>query len=100
MDPTDDLWTAIRAVLPGAEELAAAVAAELGAPIDDLRLSVLIGTIAIDGQLGPEGAAAAAIEKELSRLQSGTRTTPRGRRFAVETLEDLLAETQAIAGQG
>ena len=53
----------------GADELAAAVAAELGDPPDDVRLSVLIGTIAMSGQLGPEAAAAAAIEAELSRLQ-------------------------------
>ena len=69
MDRTDDLWTAIRRVLPDAEELAAAVAAELGEPLDDVRPSVLIGTIALNGQLGPEAAAAAAIEAELSRLQ-------------------------------
>ena len=44
MDPNDDLWTAIRRVLPGADELAAAVAAELGESVDDVRLSVLIGS--------------------------------------------------------
>ena len=69
MDRTDDLWTAIRRVLPDAEELAAAVAAELGEPLDDVRPSVLIGTIALNGQLGPEAAAVAAIEAELGRLQ-------------------------------
>ena len=47
-----------------------AVAAELGEPLDDVRPSVLIGTIALNGQLGPEAAAAAAIEAELGRLQS------------------------------
>ena len=54
MDRGDDLWAAIRQVLPDAEELAADVAADLGDPPDDVRLSVLIGTIALDGQLGPE----------------------------------------------
>ena len=75
MDSSDDLWTAIRRVLPGAEELAAAVAAELGEPLDDIRPSVLIGSIAMNGQLGPEAAAAAAIETELGGLQlaKGTR---------------------------
>ena len=76
MDPNDELWTAIRRVLPGAEELAAAVAAELGEPLDDVRPSVLIGTIAMNGQLGPEAAAAAAIEAELGRLQPAKGATP------------------------
>ena len=79
MDPTDDLWTAIRRVLPDAEELAAAVAAELGEPLDDVRPSVLIGTIAMNGQLGPEAAAAAAIEAELGGLQPAKGTRPHGR---------------------
>ena len=70
MDRTDDLWTAIRGVLPDADELAAAVADELGEPLDDVRLSVLIGTIALKGQLGPEAAVVAAIETELGRLQA------------------------------
>ncbi len=78
MDPNDDLWTAIRRVLPGADELAAAVAAELGDPIDDVRLSVFIGTIAMSGQLGPEAAAAAAIEAELGRLQAAKGTAVAG----------------------
>ena len=63
MDTTDDLWTAIRDVLPGAEDLAAAVAKELGEPLDDVRLSVLIGMIALHGQLGPADAATAAIRR-------------------------------------
>ena len=49
MDGTEDLWIAIRRVLPDAEESAEAVAAELGEPLDDVRLSVLIGTIALNG---------------------------------------------------
>ena len=79
MDRTDDLWTAIRRVLPDAEELAAAVAAEIGEPLDDVRPSVLIGTIAINGQLGPEAAAVAAIEAELGRLQPATEHAAVGR---------------------
>src|SRR3954470_24265268 len=68
---TSDLWAEIRRALPGPEEMAAEVAAELGESHDDVRLSVLIGTIALDGQLGPEGAATAAITTELARLQAG-----------------------------
>ena len=100
MDPTDELWTAIRRVLPGADELAAAVAAELGEPLDDVRPSVLIGTIAMNGQLGPEAAAAAAIEAELVGLQPAKGSQSRRRLFEVDSLADLLAETQALEAQG
>ena len=100
MDPNDELWTAIRRVLPGADELAAAVAAELGEPVDDVRLSVLIGTIAMNGQLGPEAAAAAAIEAELGGLQPAKGTRSRDRLFEVDSLADLLAETQALEAKG
>ena len=100
MDPNDDLWTAIRRVLPSADELGAAVAAELGDPIDDVRLSVLIGTIAMTGQLGPEAAAAAAIEAELGRLQPAKGTGSAGRLIEVDSLADLLAETQALEAKG
>jgi hypothetical protein len=100
VDRTDDLWGVIRRVLPDAEEVAAAVAAELGEPLDDVRPSVLIGTIALNGQLGPEAAAAAAIEAELGRLQPVKGTRPRGRAFAGDSLDDLLAETRALEAGG
>ncbi len=100
MDGADDLWLAIRAALPDAEELAADVAADLGEPADDVRLSVLIGTIAFDGQLGPEAAAAAAIRAELVRLQSVHGTGPKSRLLAVGSLEDLLVEARALQATG
>ena len=100
MDPNDDLWTAIRRVLPGAEELAAAAAAELDESVDDVRLSVLIGTIALNGQLGPEAAAAAAIETELGGLQPAKGTRSPGRLFEVDSLADLLTEAQALEAKG
>ncbi len=96
MDTTNDLWTAIRDVMPDAEEMAAAVASELDEPLEDVRLSVIIGTIALHGQLGPEQAAGAAIEAELDRLQSATGQSPQGRLTAVDSLEDLLAATRAL----
>jgi hypothetical protein len=96
MARTDDLWTAIRRVLPDAETLAAAVAAELGEPLDDVLPSVLIGTIAINGQLGTEVAARAAIEAELGRLQPPKRSRLLGRVSAVDSLDDLLVETRAL----
>ena len=101
IDPNDDaLWTAIRRVLPDADTLTAAVAAELGEPVDDVRASVLIGTIAMNGQLGPEAAASAAIETELGRLRPATEPRSRGRLSKVQTLADLLAETQALEARG
>ena len=100
MGKTDDLWTAIRHVLPDAEELAAAVAAELGEPLDDVRLSVLIGTITLNGQLGPEAAAIAAIKAELGRLESVEGTRPAGRPIAADSLDGLLAETRARETEG
>ena len=99
MDQTDDLWTAIRRVLPDAEALAAAVAAELGEPLDDVRPSVLIGTIALNGQLGPEATAGAAIEAELSRIQPVTGGRPPGRRFDVDSLDELSGRDAGSRGR-
>ena len=100
MDGTDDLWTAIRRVLPDADEMAAAVAAELGEPIEDVHTSVLIGTIALNGQLGPESAAIAATEAELSRLRSGADRRQPVRPMSAESLDDLLVETRALEEKG
>ena len=100
MDRTDDLWTAIRRVLPDADELAAAVAAELGEPVEDVHTSVLIGTIALNGQLGPESAAIAATEAELSRLRSGADRRQPGRPMSAESLDDLLVEARALEAKG
>ena len=107
MDQSDDLWAAIRRVLPDPEAFAAAVAAELGEPLDDVRLSVLIGTIALNGQLGPEAAATAAIEAELLRLQSvqgappvafsrSTRSTTFWPRPSRSASRDLLTSTRSL----
>ncbi|HEY7970334.1 MAG TPA: helix-turn-helix domain-containing protein [Candidatus Limnocylindrales bacterium] len=100
MDGTDDLFTAIRRVLPDSDELAAAAAAELGEPVEDVHTSVLIGTIALNGQLGPEAAAVAAIEAELGRLRSGVDKRPPARSLPVESLDDLLAETRSLEERG
>src|SRR6476619_2690334 len=86
MDKTDDLWTAIRSALPATE--------------DDVRASVHIGAIAINGQLGPEAAAAAAIEMEMARLKPATGRRPSDRLFAVDSLDDLLAKAQALEAAG
>jgi hypothetical protein len=100
MDRTDALWTAIRGVLPGTEELAAAVAAEIHEPLDDVRASVHIGAIAINGQLGPEVAAIGAIETELARVKPLPRTRRTDRLFAAATLDALLNETQVLEAAG
>ena len=96
MDAADDLFAVILRVLPDIEQLAVAVAAELDEPLDDVRPSVLIGAIALNGQLGPETAALAAISAELGRLQGTEGIRP----FAVDSLDDLLAETQALELDG
>ena len=100
MDPTDDLWSAIRRVMPAPEELALAVAAELREPPDDVRSSVLIGTIALNGQLGTEASTVEAIEAELARVTPSRSTTRSERLFAADSLDDLLAETQALQAAG
>jgi hypothetical protein len=100
MAQTDDLWTAIRHELRDPEAMAAAVAAELGEPVDDIRPSVLIGTIAINGQLGPESTAVAAIEAELRRIQPVTAGRPARRPFDVDSLDELLAATRALEAKG
>ena len=100
MDAPDDLWTTIRDVLPDPEALTAAVAAELREPVDDVRPSVLIGTIALNGQLGPEPVAAAAIEAELARIQRQGSTRTVGRTLDLESLDALLARTRTLAADG
>src|SRR3954454_9261124 len=100
MDETDSLWTAIRGVLPGTEELALAVAAQIHEPLDDVRASVHIGAIAINGQLGPEVAAIGAIETELARVKPLPRTRRTDRLFAAGSLDALLNETQALEAAG
>jgi hypothetical protein len=100
MDPPDDLWAAIRDVLPDPEELTAAVAAELREPADDVRPSVLIGTIALNGQLGPEPVAAAAIEAELGRIHRQGSTRSVARALDVDSLDVLLDQTRALAANG
>jgi hypothetical protein len=100
MAANDELWTAIRRVLPEAESLTAAVAAELREPVEDVRASVLIGTIAMNGELGPEAVAVAAIETALARPRPATEPRTRGRLAKVETLADLLDETQALEAKG
>jgi hypothetical protein len=100
MDRTDALWTAIRRVLPGTEELALAVAAETQEPLDEVRASVHIGAIAMNGQLGPETAASEAIETELARVKPASRNRRSDRLFAADSLDALLTETQALEAAG
>ncbi|MFL5649615.1 MAG: PucR family transcriptional regulator [Chloroflexota bacterium] len=100
MDRTDALWTAIRRVLPGTDELALAVAAATHEPLDDVRASVHIGAIAINGQLGPEAAAIGAIEAELARVKPAARTRRSERLYDAVSLDALLNETKALEAAG
>src|SRR6476660_1948986 len=100
MDGTDDLWAAIRRVLPDADELANSVATELGEPVEDVHTGILLGTIALNGQLGPEAAAIAAIDAELSRLRAGPENRQPGRPISADSLDALRAETRALEDKG
>ena len=55
MDHTDELWTQIRRVLPTPRRSRRRWRPSSSEPLDDVRLSVLIGTIALNGQLGTGG---------------------------------------------
>jgi hypothetical protein len=91
---------AILGALPGAEELAAAVAAELGEPIDEVRPTVLIGTVARRKRPGSADDVEAAIGAELARVHTSDVPPPAARILAATTQADLLAETERLESSG
>jgi hypothetical protein len=96
MASTGDLWEAIHSFLPGDEELTAAVAAELGEPLDEVRPTVLIGIVARGNRTGSPEDVAAAIEAERGRVRSPSGRSPGARILPVQTQDDLLAETRRL----
>ena len=68
----DDPWAAIGRILPDGDELAAAVAAELGEPFDEVRASVRIGILSRRTRPGSDEEVAAAIEAERARVRTTT----------------------------
>ncbi|MFL5675556.1 MAG: PucR family transcriptional regulator [Chloroflexota bacterium] len=100
MDGTDDLWRAVRTAIPDIHGLAITVATELGEPLDDVLATVQLGLIAMNAELGPEAAAAAAIEDELARLRTSLARRPADRLSRADSLDDLLAQTRALESRG
>ena len=95
-------WATLRDALPDSDVLAAAVAEELGEPLEDVRPSVMTATLVrrVDASLDDLRAVVDG-ERERARVRDVS-TTRRGgeRRVRAETLEDLLAETRRLADAG
>jgi hypothetical protein len=100
MDDNDATWAAIRDALPTAEELAAAVAEELGEPLDVVRPTVLIGTVLRRSRPGTDDEVAAAIEAERARVRTADAPIAAPRLLDATTQEDLLATTERLDEAG
>ena len=95
-------WAAMRDVLPEDDVLSAAVAAELGEPIEDVRPSVMTATMVrrVDATLDD---LKAIVDGERERARVRDTTPPRrpaGRPLHAETLETLQLETARLAANG
>jgi hypothetical protein len=100
MDDTDSTWAAILDALPTAEELAQAVAEELGEPLDAVLPTVLIGTVLRQGRPGTDDEVVAAIESERARVRRADAPIPAARLLEATTQEDLLATTERLDAAG
>ena len=100
MRQIDDLWTAIRDVLPDGDELTAAVAAELGEAPDDVRPTVFTGVVARLSLPTSQADVAAAIEEERARVRRAKGPVPAATILPFETLDQLLAETERLEAAG
>jgi hypothetical protein len=94
-------WVSMEGILPDDEELAGAVATELGEPLADVRPSVLTATLIrrVDASLADLHAVVEG-ERDRARIRDALPTRPVGRPVDVDTLEDLLAETQRLSARG
>ena len=94
-------WATVRDALPDDDVLAAAVAEELGEPLEDVRPSVLTATLVrrVDASLED---LKAVVDGERARARVRDLQVRRGgeRRVRAETLEALLAETRRLADAG
>ena len=100
MDETDTTWAAIRDALPTAEELVIAVADELGEPVDEVRATVLIGSVLRQTRPGTDDEVAAAIEAERTRVRTTEAPLPTSRLLDATTQAELLAETERLEASG
>lgn len=100
MHPTETEWAAILRAFPDGEELAAAVAAELDEEIDEVRPTVLVGTVARRERPGSSEEIAAAIEAERARVRTTEVPLPAARILTATTQVELLAETERMEASG
>ena len=99
MNP-EDPWAAIGRLLPDGEALAAAVAAELGEPVDAVRPTVRIGMLSRRTRPGSDEEVTAAIEAERARVRTTTVPLPPARLLSALTQEELLAEATRLEEAG
>jgi hypothetical protein len=95
-------WATVRDVLPDDDVLAAAVAAELHEPLEDVRPSVMTATLVrcVDASLDDLKAVVDG-ERERARVRGVTTRRRTGERsVGAETLEDLVTETRRLADAG
>ena len=95
-------WATVRDALPDDDVLAAAVAAELHEPLEDVRPSVMTATLVrrVDASLDDLKAVVDG-ERERARVRGVTTRRRTGERsVGAETLEDLVTETRRLADAG
>jgi hypothetical protein len=95
-------WATLRDALPDDDVLAAAVAEELGEPLEDVRPSVMTATLVrrVDASLDDLKAVVDG-ERARARVRAVAGTRRGGeRQVRAETLEGLLAETRRLADAG
>ncbi len=90
---------AVGRVLPDEEELAVAVAETLGEPLDTVRPSVLIGTIA-RGAPASSRDLEVVISTERARVRGAAVRGPVARRIRAKTLDELLDEIRRVSAAG
>jgi hypothetical protein len=94
-----DWRAAVGRVLPGDEELAVAVAAALGEPLEAVRPTVLVGAIARRAP-APSRALEAVIDAERVRIREAGARRPSPRRIHAETFDELLDKARRLNTDG
>ena len=97
---SEDPWAAIGRLLPDGEALAAAVAAELGEPVDAVSPTVRIGMLSRRTRPGSDEEVTAAIEAERARVRTTAVPLPPARLLGALTQDELLAEATRLEEAG
>ena len=94
-----NVWAILRDAVPDEEALAAAVAADLGEPIEAVRPTVTIATLVrrVDASLDQLRAVVDG-ERARARAVPPIRRPPGGIRLRAESMDGLLDETRRLAG--